>query len=277
MAAGLTHSAIWRRERSGLFVRCGTRALRFAGVELSYRGQLKAGLLDLGPEALISGRAAAAVLELDGFDEGPLEYLQPRSQRDRTTTGLVTSTSEISRLDRVTIDGLECTSGTRTVVQLLLTSSEREVGNALDSATRKHLTAPSVVGRRLDELGTQGRRGVAMFNRVMESAGVQSWLERQFLGMLKSAGLPRPQLQRTYRSDRVHIARVDFDFDPLPVIVEVGGRRGYLSFDERRRQERRRNALQLLGKTVYFFTTEDVIETAQYVVTTVRDAIAAAA
>lgn len=256
---------------------CGNRALKFAGTDLTYRGQLKAGLIDLGPDAVVSGRAAAALFELDGFEEGALEFLQLRTQRYRTTSGFVTSTIEIPRLDRTNVDGLACTSGTRTVVQLLLTGSEREIGNALDSATRKHLTAPSVVRRRLDELGTQGRSGVAVFNRVMESAGVQSWLQRQFLRLLKSARLPKPHLQRTYRSDGEHIARVDFDFDPIPVIVEVAGRRGYLSFDERRRQERRRDALQLVGKTVYFFTTEDVVETGSYVLTTVRHAIALAA
>ena len=62
------------------------------------------------------------------------------------------------------------------------------------------------------------------------------------------------------------IARVDFDFEPLPVIVEVGGRRGYMSASERQRQERRRNQLQLLGKVVYFFCTEDVVESPGYVV-----------
>lgn len=73
------------------------------------------------------------------------------------------------------------------------------------------------------------------------------------------------------------MARVDFDFDPAPVIVEVGGRRGYLSLDERRRQERRRNQLQLLGRTVYFFTTEDVVEDAPYVLDTVRRGLGLAA
>jgi hypothetical protein len=106
---------------------------------------------------------------------------------------------------------------------------------------------------------------------------VQSWLERQFLGLTKSARLPRPRIQRTYRRDGAHVARVDFDFDPVPLIIEVGGRKGYLSFDERRRQERRRNELQLLGKVVYFFTTEDVVEDGGYVLGTVRDALAAAA
>ena len=74
-------------------------------------------------------------------------------------------------------------------------------------------------------------------------------------------------MQRIYRADGVHIARVDFDFEPIPVIVEVGGRRGYMSASERQRQERRRNQLQLLGKVVYFFCTEDVVESPGYVVT----------
>ena len=58
----------------------------------------------------------------------------------------------------------------------------------------------------------------------------------------------------------MHIARVDFDFSPLPIMVEVGGKRGYMSSSERQRQERRRNELQLLGKVIYFFTTEDVVQ-----------------
>ena len=277
MAAGLTPSSLYRRMRSGSIIATGPHALHFAGVTLTYRGHLMTGLFDLGPGALVSGRAAAALLGLDGFDEGPLEYLVLRAHRGRTTNGLVTSTHDIMRLDRVEVDGLACTSGTRAIVQLLGRASEREVGNALDSGTRLRLTAPSVVRLRLDDLGTQGRSGVAVFNRVMESAGVQSWLERQFLALMRSSNLPKPKLQRTYRSDGAHIARVDFDFHPTPVIVEVGGRKGYLSFDERRRQEHRRNELQLLGKTIYFFCTEGVVEDPSYVLNTVRRGLGLAA
>ena len=268
LTAGLSPSALHRRIKDGLFVPYGPHSLHFAGVTLDYRGRLLAGLLDLGPDALVSGRAAAALHGLDGFEEGPLQFLVPRSRRSRGTVGMVTSSPSIGALDRTTIDGLAATSGTRTVVELLGRTSERELGNALDSATRRGLTAPSVVRRRLEELGRQGRAGVAEFERVMESAGVQSWLERQFLHLLRSRSLPTPILQRVHRRDGRHVARVDFDFSPLPIIVEVGGRRGYLSLDERRRQEHRRNELQLLGKVVYFFTTEDVVEDAPYVLST---------
>jgi hypothetical protein len=123
-------------------------------------------------------------------------------------------------------------------------------------------------------LGRSGRTGVARFDEVMKSAGVESWLERRFLKLIEGSPLPKPSLQRIYRSDGVHIARVDFDFVPLPIVVEVGGCRGYLSAAERRRQEHRRNELQLLGKVIYFFTTEDVTSDPEYVIATLVAGIA---
>ena len=277
LAAGLSHSGISRRVASGLLVVHGPRTLHFVGSSLDWRGRLLAGLLDLGDGALVTGRSAAMLHGLDGFEEGPLQFLVSAGLRRRRPVGRVFSTPSIGPLDRATVDGLAVTSGTRTVLELIGRVSERELGNALDSALRKGVTAPAMLLRRLDELGRQGRRGVAAFDRVMGSAGVQSWLERQFLELIERAGLPRPALQRTYRHDGRHVARVDFDFEPRPVLVEVGGRRGYLSADERRRQEHRRNELQLLGKVVYFFTTEDVTDNAGYVIDTVRQALQQAA
>ncbi len=274
--AGLSASDVAYRQSSGLFVACGPHTLRFAGTTLDYRGRLQAGLLDLGPEALVAGLAAAALHHLDGFDEGPLEYLVLRSMRNRRTPGIVMSTPAIEPLDRVVVDGLPTCSPTLTIVQLLGREGPVEVGNALDSATRRRLTAPSVVRQRLERLGRQGRRGVCAFDEVMRSGGVESWLERRFLAAIRRAGLPEPLLQRVYRKDGKHVARVDFDFGGA-VVVEVGGRRGYLSAAERRRQEHRRNQLQLLGKTVYFFTTEDVQYDEVYVLTTVRSALELAA
>jgi very-short-patch-repair endonuclease len=114
---------------------------------------------------------------------------------------------------------------------------------------------------------------VAEFDRLMELAGVESWLERALLHLVRGTGLRKPGMQRTYRRDDVHVARVDFDFAPLPIVVEVGGKRGYMSVAERQRQERRRNELQLLGRVIYFFTTEDVVEDPAYVVRTLTQAI----
>ena len=250
----------------------GCRTVTFAGVALDWRGRLQAGLLDLGPGASVSAEAAAALhCSMDSvkvrfvsrvtLDEEPL---------DRRHRHVLAS---ISRLDRTTVDGLAVTSGTRTVIELIGRVGLTELGNAYDSACRRHLTAPSVVGQRLTELGRRGRVGVEAYDELMMVAGVQSWLERAFLRILRGTALPTPTMQRTYRRDGTHIARVDFDFAPLPVIVEVGGKRGYLSTAERQRQERRRNELQLLGKVIYFFTTEDVTRDAGYVIRTLSEAL----
>lgn len=271
--AGLSAQNIHYRTSSGLFVPRGPHTFTFAGTSLDWRGELFAGLLDLGPQALITGRSAAALLKFDGFEEGPLDFVVPRPLRARKTIGHVASTPKIGNIDRTTVDGLAVTSGTFTVLMLLGLVSPSELGNAIDSAIRSGLTSPTFMRRRLLELGPKGRLGVKAFNDLMDAEGVQSWLERQFLKLIKRSGLPRPAVQRVYRRGGTHVARVDFDFDPAPVVVEVGGKRGYLSAQDRRRQEHRRNELQLLGKTVYFFTSEDVTDDAAYVLRTVRDGL----
>ena len=275
---GLPPAAVHRRVKAGTFVAHGPHTLHFAGSRLDWRGTLLAALLDLGSDATITGRAAVALHGLDGFAEGPVELLVPRRLRGRTSVGTLTSSPHLYRLDVVTLEAdLRVTSGTRTIIELAGRVSERELANAVDSACRLGLTSPDALRRRWDELGRRGRPGVAAFQRVMEMAGVQSWLERRFLDLVARYGLPQPRTQRVYRHDGQHVARVDFDFAPLDVVAEVGGRRGYLSIDERRRQERRRNRLQLLGKVVYFFTTEDVVDASDYVASTLRAALARAA
>ena len=265
---GLSPSSVSRRLANGELVPAGPRTLTFAGVSLDWRGQLHACLLDLGGGALVSAQAAAALHGLDGYSEGPLTFLVPRAMRARRTVGEVTSTAVLGPLDRCLIDGLPATSGTRTIIELIGRVSGQALGNAMDSAVRLRLTAPSVVRRRLDELGRRGRAGVCEFDEMMAAAEVESWLERNFLRLLAKHGIPAPSVQRVYRKDGVRLARVDFDFAPLPILVEVGGQRGYMSSDDRRRKEHRRNELQLLGKVIYFFTTEDVVHHPDYVIDT---------
>jgi hypothetical protein len=267
---GLTRGALRRHIDSGLLMPMGPRTLRFAGSVPAWRSRLSAGLLDLGPDSVVAGRAAAALLGLDGFDEGPLEFFVRRAQRDRRTKGRVRSGPALLAGDRTTVAGLACTSAALTVIHLAARGPRRAAANALDSAVRLGLTTPEVVARRLALWRRHGAAGAVVLDDVLADAGVQSWLERRFLVIVRTAGLPAPALQRVYRRDGRHVARVDFDFAPLPVVVEVGGQKGYLTRSERQRQERRRNELQLLGKVAYFFSYEDITEDEPYVVATLR-------
>ena len=154
------------------------------------------------------------------------------------------------------------------IIQIAADGDRTEVTNLLDSAVRLRLTSPEFLARRLAQHRHRGLAGAVLLDDILRDAGVESWLERRFVALVRSAGLPLPAVQREYRSGGRHVARVDFDFAPRPVVVEVGGRKGYLTTQERQRQERRRTELQLLGKVVYFFAHEDVVHDPGYVVAT---------
>jgi hypothetical protein len=276
--AGLNRQRLHDRIASGRFVKEGTHALRFGGTFLDYLGELQAGLFNLGADSFVTSRASAALFGFDGYPPGPLSFYVPRPLRKRSTTGKVRSGPPVHRLDLIVKEGLRCASPTLTIIHLAAEVTERELANALDSAVRMRLTAPAYLARRLAVLRRPGVPGLRLLDRVLHEAGVESWLERKFLRLVRQAGLPEPSLQRVFRAGGRHVARVDFRFDdvPRPFIAELCGKRGYLTSRERQRVERRRNALQQLGEIVYAFTYEDVVEEPQVVLDTLHHAARAA-
>ena len=169
--------------------------------------------------------------------------------------------------DRMHVDGLPCTTPTRTIIDLAASAiPRRRLEAAIDSAVRSGATSPIVLARRLDE---HTGAGAAVLRRLLPDSGGHSPLERRFLALMRGAGLPRPTPQVVHRGDGRTYARVDFLFEP-DVVVEVSGRRGHASDAERANDARRRNELQDAGRRVFEFTTADVFERPAYVVTTMR-------
>ena len=120
--------------------------------------------------------------------------------------------------------------------------------------------------------------GAALVERwgceVLVDAGVESWLERRFLELLRDAGLPRPECQVVFKDGSKVVARVDFLFRQAKLIVEVSGRKGHVTDAERQKDARRRNALQRAGYTVLEFLTIDVVKDPGYVVREIRSELA---
>ncbi len=252
------------------FERLGVRALRVAGSPATWEQRLMAGLLDLGPQAVVSHRAAAALLGLDGFEPGPVEFTVPRSERHRVRGWTVHSTRRLDRIDRLEVGLLACTTASRTIVDLSASVRADQLALAIDSAVREGLTSPAFLGRRLVSLRGRGRQGVRLLQAVLEDAGGHTPLERAFLRLVKAGGLPRPTCQQIFRRDGKTIARVDFSFEPRPLVVEVSGRRGHSTDVERARDAHRRNELQSLGFVVLEFTRADVFERPAYVLQMLR-------
>lgn len=230
-----------------------------------------AGLLALGPGAVLSHGAAAILHGFDRTPPGELEFTVLRTDRGRRMPFRVHTTDVLPSIDRVVVDGLPCTSATRTVLDLARARVARlRLEAAIDSAVRLGLSSPRVLIDRLGQLRGPGHWGATLLDELLVDTGGHTMLERRFLELVRRAGLGRPETQVVFRRDATTYARVDFFFPSARAVVEVSGRKGHSSPGERARDAQRRNELQDAGMAVYEYTWEDVTQRSDMVVDTLR-------
>lgn len=141
---------------------------------------------------------------------------------------------------------------------------------AIDSAVRSGASSPVLIAARLDAIRGRGRWGAPRIDDLLIDAGGHTLRERRFLGLMRSAGLPRPSTQVVHQRGSGTFARVDFLFDLFSIVVEVSGRRGHSTDAERARDAQRRNERQDVGRHVFEYTYDDVMRRRGYVATTMR-------
>jgi hypothetical protein len=270
---GISRKVRGRWSKLGLIEKKGVRTFALAGTR-SWQQSMTAGLLDLGAGSLVAGRSGAALLGLDGFRSGALEFLVPRALRDRKVLGRLASTVRpILDIDVVRVDGIRCLRAERLIVEApLFDFTREEIENAIDSAVRLRLVAERRLRDRVErELGpsVNGRRRVV---DALVDAGGESTLEREFLKVLRRAGLPRPRLQISHRDGLRLIARVDTMFGDQ-LVIEVEGHRTHSSRRQRQSDEQRRTELTLRGIAVIVFTYDDVFRRPEWTAARVRDAL----
>lgn len=242
----------------------------------TWHRRLQVGLLALGPEAWVSHEAAAALHGLDRTLFEPLHFTMPRSARRRLYTGRVHTTDHVGPLDIVWVEGFRCSSATRTIIDVAyLGIPPLRLAAAIDSSVHRSLSATRVLTERLAELRGPGRHGVAALDRLMPDTGGESPLERQFLRLLRRNDLRRPTTQFRIRRPNGAVARVDFLYEELRVVVEVSGRNGHASDVERQRDAQRRNELTDQRYRVYEYTRGDIEDRPAWVAATMRQRVAA--
>ncbi len=261
---------------SGWLVLIAPNVYAVAGAPDTHRRRLRAGLLSLGEHSWVSYEASAALHRLDRSRTDAVEFTVPRAQRRHSRQFRVHTTQWMPPIDRVEIDGLRATSAARTIIDLAHARAHpARVEAAIDSAIRLGLSAPHALARRLETLRGSGRWGCRLIDRLLEDSGGHSPLERRFLELIRTAGLPRPKTQAVFKKGNRHIARVDFFFEAAKVVIEVTGRLGHVSDAERMRDAQRRNELQDLGLTVYEYTSTEVFDHPGIVADSVRERLAA--
>lgn len=102
-------------------------------------------------------------------------------------------------------------------------------------------------------------------------------MERRFLELCASAGLPRPVTQQVLSRTRDTLVRVDCRFRGTPVVVELLGYRWHRTSDQLGRDAARLNALILEGFVPMQFTYDQVTSDSAWVLSQTRRALDRAA
>jgi hypothetical protein len=249
-----------------------------SGIPLHHLEALHALLVDIGEPCWASHDSACALQAIDGFSlRPPFHVLTPRGRNVRRIGHVIHTSDTIPPLDRETKYGIAVIAPTRALIQVSATTASDELTAALDGALRDRLTTEDFLHQRIAALRTSGRYGVPRLLAAMEGSeitrGGQSWLERRFLELFASDGLPRPVTQAHLGHRGTKLIRVDFWFEGTPVVVEALGYRWHRTGAQMRIDSERLNRLQLDGHLVLQFTYGRLMDDAIGIVREVREAL----
>ena len=225
-----------------------------------------------GSSAWVSHEAAAALLGLDRSTEAAVEFTVRREVRRRGKSGAtVHTTAHVSPVD---------------VIASVAFDAHRRRGQSSTSPLPARRPTGWLVPLTVRCACTCRRRSCsssdspncvlwdaaacALSMPCCSTAAARRCSNGDSYALVRGAGLPRPETQRRICSNGRHVARVDFLYADLAMVVEVSGRLGHSNPIDRGRDAQRRNELQDLGYVVYEYTWGDITRRPTYVTTYTR-------
>jgi len=113
----------------------------------------------------------------------------------------------------------------------------------------------------------------AVHTYAIASSEADSVLEVRFLRLAERSGLPKPEVQYEIRQHGCLVARVDFFFAGVRLIVELDGLGAHRTATALQRDLERQNRLVGLGYVMLRFTWHDVVNRPDYVVESTKCAL----
>ena len=228
-------------------------------------------ILSAGPGSAASHRAAAVLHGLLRLDE-TVEICTPRKRKLHGVADdvVVHRSIVLPRSDLTKVDGVPCVTVERTLVDLGAVVSRHKVAYALDAAIRNELTDLALVEYVHARRRGRGRRGAGVLAHVLEAhertGATESPYERDVVTAVMEAGLPLPRLQYEIRDHSGEAARVDLAWPNERLIVEVDGHGFHSDRAQRAHDAERQNRLVSMGWTVLRFTTDQIFDDVNAVV-----------
>jgi hypothetical protein len=222
---GLTREALRWGERRGRWRRIDRQVYAEGADDPDAFDRARARVLATG--GIASGRLAGVLHGLDGVTE-----LDERPLRRRV----------LPERGIVAIDGIRCTDGLQSLVDLAADLDDLRWEQALESALRKGLTSLPEIEAALSALSRARTPGVPRMRRVLTVRGAgpptESLLETLTVQLVRGVnGLPDPTRQfEVVDQDGSFVARVDLAWPELGLFLELDGQHheGQPVYDARR-------------------------------------------
>lgn len=280
VALGFTEGERRGLYRAGVLERIGRQVYRLGGSVPNDHQRVMAACLEV--DGVASHGTAAWLHGIGRYRPGrPPDVTSPRPLADyRHPLGALHTTTWLPAYDVVSVDGIPCFGVARTLFSLAAAASDDDlepVRDAVDIAIRDRKATEAWLYWRLERLRRRGRPGIRRFQVVLDGrrtdGATESWLEREFLRLLRSAGIPLPVCQERVRHEGSFVARVDFLYAEPRIVIEVAGYENHSTRRETAADAERRTNLVLAGYRVVELTYDDVVRRPEWVIARIHQAL----
>jgi very-short-patch-repair endonuclease len=237
---GLADRGIGHRAEAGRLRRVHRGV--FAVERLRPEGRWLAAVLACGESAALSHASAAALWGV-AADRDPIDVSVTRL-RLRNRTGIVVHRAALASGDVTTRDGIACTTLERTLVDYAAVTGPRSLERAIERAEELRAFDLGAVRAQLTRMrGQRGTGALATALRAFDGpTATRSEAEERFLALIRTARLPRPEINAWLPLPEGGGYRPDFLWRDRKLIVEIDGRTFHArrsAFERDRRRDRR--------------------------------------
>jgi very-short-patch-repair endonuclease len=264
--AGLNRQAVYRRVRSGHWLRCSPGVYFVDDRLFTDRARIRAAVWGYGPRAVASGLAAAWWLDITRYPPETVEVTVPAISNPRRRYGIRTRRRDLDPADCVTRQGLRVTTLALTVVE----AAARRGGGMriIDAALQRHLLElRDLWGAHLRNKGRYGSPAARRLLRAADS-GAHSEAERLLVGLLRQG-----RITGWKANQRLGGWEIDVLFRTLKIAIEVDGLAFHTDPEAFQRDRVKQNELALMGYQVLRFTWLDLTEYPERVIAEITFAI----
>lgn len=252
----LVNDGIIQRVVPGIYVLTGT--------PLDWERRLRIGLRQVAPLGAAAFATAARLWDLPGFGPARIEVITPRdAPRPSRPIGIVHRSVHLAA-DEITVrHGLRVTSPFRTLADLAARLTDDQLDACIQDLARRDLLGLDELRARLDRWRGRGRSGAKTLERAVrrhrDAAVGESFLETEFLMLLRRRGFPMPETQvEVDTGDRTY--RVDCLYPGHDLVVELKGHGTHSTRADLNRDAAREAALLSVGLRVVSFTFDQVMD-----------------